>query len=97
MKTFNYNTVAIEYLPYVRGDIVLDDAKHGSMKDAIKAVLKKSPQQITVPQLDHSGNMVGTRIVWLPRRLLDDFKTQGLWPVVKLDEYGGTGEVYMLP
>ena len=95
-KYFDYNTVAIEYLPYVRGDIVLDDTEHGSMKAVIKAVLKKSPQQITVPQLDHSGNVVGTHIVWLRKRLLDDFKAQGLWPVVKLDEYGGTGKVYMV-
>ena len=77
--------------------MILDDAEHGSMKAVIKAMLKKSPQQITVPQLDHGGNVVGTRIVWLPKRLLDDFKAQGLWPAVKLDKYGGTGEVYTVP
>ena len=93
----HYKFVDIEYLAHVRGDVILDDTKYGTMKVVIKAVLKKSPQQITIPELDHNGNGAGTRIVWLPRRLFDDFKTQGLWPLVKLDEYGETEEVYTEP
>ena len=97
ITNFVYYKFVDEYLLYVRDDMIIDDAEYGSIKAAIKAMLKKSPQQITVPQLDHSGNMVGTRIVWLPKRLLDDLKAQDLWPVVKLDKYGGTGEVYTVP
>jgi hypothetical protein len=89
--------VGVDYLPYVRADIILDDAEYGTITAVIKAVINKSPQHIPVPELDHNGNVVGTRVIWLPRRLLDDFKAQGLWPVVKLDEYGETQKVYTVP
>ena len=86
----------MEYLPYIRGDVILDDAIYGTSKAVIKAMLKKSPEQIKVPKLDLNGNEVGTYITWLPKSLLDDFKSHHLWPVVKLGEYGEI-EVYLAP
>ena len=88
--------VDIEYLPFIQGDAILDSAKYGGFKAVIKAVIKKSPEQIKAPTLDHNGNeTAGTYTVWLPKTLLDDFKKCNLWPVVMLGEYGEIDEVYL--
>lgn len=85
---------------YVRGDIILCDAQdeYGTFNAAIKGTLGKSPKQITVPEVDHNDKVIGTRILWLPRSLLDDFRARDLWLTVKLDEYEDTIEkVYPVP
>ena len=86
----------MEFLPVVRGDIILDTVEYGTFKSATMALLEECPEQIIVPGLNCNGDKAGTHAVWLPRRLLEDLKTRDLWPIVKLNEYGEVEDVYMV-
>ena len=85
-------------MPYVQGDVTLDDDKHANVTAAIRALLQKNPKRLTVLKLDNKGNIIGTHAVWLPNNFHVDLKAHGLWPIVQeLDQTEESMNVYLQP
>ena len=82
----------MEYLPYVRGDIIVSDAKYSALEASVKV---ESFEPITVPTINHKGEPVGTCVLWLPFHLLGDLNGCGLWPTVMVDENGESQLLYI--
>ena len=78
----------MEYLPYIRGDIIVIDAKYSTC-DFKAAIRDECLKQITIAKVDFNGNAVGTCVLWLPLPLFNDLEGCGLWPTVReVDKYG---------